>query len=211
MEFFKGISKVRYEGAGTENPLEIARNKAMAAFELMEKLDVDYFCFHDRDIAPEGETLRESNARLDELTALLQDLMAQSGKLNVQEFGTFLSIPQPVWIEENAYAGQVKPYCAEAGAINAAGMTASLTECDGRWTLSLHIPASVAQADCRPVTTPRLGTPRLTEEPCENPDGTPVDFTRDFGGASRASVIPGPFARLKAGEQQIPVWENNNL
>lgn len=60
--------------------MEQARNKAYAAFELMDKLDIDYYCFHDRDIAPEGNTLAESNARLDEISALLKDLMKQSGK-----------------------------------------------------------------------------------------------------------------------------------
>jgi len=62
------------------SPMDIAKNKAYAAFELMDKLDLDYYCFHDRDIAPEGATLAESNARLDEITALLKDLMKQSGK-----------------------------------------------------------------------------------------------------------------------------------
>ena len=65
-------------GASTE--MDIAKNKAHAAFELMDKLDIDYYCFHDRDISPEGATLAESNARLDEITALLKDLMKQSGK-----------------------------------------------------------------------------------------------------------------------------------
>ena len=65
---------------GANDPMEIAKNKAYAAFELMEKLGIDYFCFHDRDIAPEGSTLKETNARLDEITDLLEDLMKQSGK-----------------------------------------------------------------------------------------------------------------------------------
>ncbi len=65
---------------GAADPMESAKNKAYAAFELMDKLDIDYFCFHDRDIAPEGETLAESNARLDEITALLGKLMKEYGK-----------------------------------------------------------------------------------------------------------------------------------
>ena len=65
---------------GATDPMEQARRKAYAAFELMEKLDIDYFCFHDRDIAPEGETLSESNKRLDEITVLLKELMARSQK-----------------------------------------------------------------------------------------------------------------------------------
>ena len=65
---------------GASEPMEIARNKAYAAFELMNKLDIDYFCFHDRDIAPEGDSLRESNARLDAITDLLEELMAKYNK-----------------------------------------------------------------------------------------------------------------------------------
>ena len=65
---------------GASDDMDIARNKAYAAFELMDKLDIDYYCFHDRDIAPEGDTLAESNARLDEITKLLKDLMKESGK-----------------------------------------------------------------------------------------------------------------------------------
>ena len=65
---------------GASEPMEIARNKAYAAFELMDKLDIDYYCFHDRDIAPEGDTLAESNTRLDEITALLRELGDKYGK-----------------------------------------------------------------------------------------------------------------------------------
>ncbi len=59
---------------------EIAEHKAYAGFELMEKLGIDYFCFHDRDIAPEGATLAESNAILDDFVSLLEKLMKDTGK-----------------------------------------------------------------------------------------------------------------------------------
>jgi xylose isomerase len=65
---------------GAKDPMEQARNKAYAAFELMDKLGIDFYCFHDRDIAPEGETLKESNARLDEIGDFLKALMNESGK-----------------------------------------------------------------------------------------------------------------------------------
>jgi len=75
-------------GAGTavrpygneSDPLETAKNKAYAAFELMDKLGIDFFCYHDRDIAPEGETLAESNKRIDIIVELLKDLMKKYGK-----------------------------------------------------------------------------------------------------------------------------------
>lgn len=59
---------------GSSDPMESARNKAYAAFELMDKLGIEYYCFHDRDIAPEGASLAESNARLDEISDLLLEL-----------------------------------------------------------------------------------------------------------------------------------------
>ena len=65
---------------GAVDPMDIYRNKAYAAFELMDKLSVDFFCFHDRDIAPEGDTLKETNARLDEIADLLERLMKEHGK-----------------------------------------------------------------------------------------------------------------------------------
>lgn len=65
---------------GGSSPMEIYKNKAYAAFELMDKLNIDYFCFHDRDIAPEGEILEESNANLDEIVVLLKQLMAKYNK-----------------------------------------------------------------------------------------------------------------------------------
>ncbi|MBQ7923593.1 MAG: xylose isomerase [Clostridia bacterium] len=65
---------------GASDPMEIARNKAYAAFEFMNKLSIDYFCFHDRDIAPEGSSLAESNARLDEISDLLAELMKKYDK-----------------------------------------------------------------------------------------------------------------------------------
>jgi len=46
-------------------PLAAAHDKAHAAFAFMERLGLPFFCFHDRDVAPEGSGLRESNANLD--------------------------------------------------------------------------------------------------------------------------------------------------
>lgn len=65
---------------GSSDPMDSAKRKAYAAVELMDKLDIDYFCFHDRDIAPEADTLRETNQRLDVITDLLDNLMKEHGK-----------------------------------------------------------------------------------------------------------------------------------
>ncbi|MDF2878761.1 MAG: xylose isomerase [Clostridia bacterium] len=75
-------------GAGTverpwltiQDPIEFAKAKMDACFEIMEKLDIDFFAFHDRDIAPEGKTLEETNAILDEIVAYCDKLMKETGK-----------------------------------------------------------------------------------------------------------------------------------
>jgi len=60
--------------------MELAKAKMDACFEIMDKLDIDYFAFHDRDIAPEGKTLAETNAILDEVVAYCDKLMKETGK-----------------------------------------------------------------------------------------------------------------------------------
>lgn len=65
---------------GETDPMKLAENKVYAAFELMEKLDIDYFCFHDRDIAPEAKTLAETNARLDIIADIIEKEMKRTGK-----------------------------------------------------------------------------------------------------------------------------------
>ncbi len=75
--FGRGTANKTY---GESDPMALARAKAYAAFELMDKLSIDYYCFHDRDIAPEGTTLSESNANLDEISDLLLELQEKYNK-----------------------------------------------------------------------------------------------------------------------------------
>ncbi|RVW20301.1 Xylose isomerase [Vitis vinifera] len=58
---------------GTDS-LAMAKRRMRANFEFIEKLGVDLWCFHDRDIAPDGKTLEEANANLDEVVALAKEL-----------------------------------------------------------------------------------------------------------------------------------------
>lgn len=59
--------------------LEKSKLRADIGFELMEKLGVEYFCFHDLDIAPEGDSLKEKNENLDEMVAYIEGLMKKTG------------------------------------------------------------------------------------------------------------------------------------
>ena len=61
------------------DPIAQAEMKLSVAFEFFEKLGVPYFCFHDRDVAPEGATLAESNANLEHIVELMQGHMERTG------------------------------------------------------------------------------------------------------------------------------------
>lgn len=63
-----------------KTPMELAKMRMEASFEFMDKLGIDYFAFHDRDIAPEGETLKETNENLDEIVVFCKELMAKYNK-----------------------------------------------------------------------------------------------------------------------------------
>lgn len=58
--------------AGT---MEHAKAKVDAGFEFMQKLGIRYFCFHDVDLVPEAEDIRETNRRLDEISDYILEKM----------------------------------------------------------------------------------------------------------------------------------------
>ena len=58
--------------------MDLAKARVEAAFELFEKLNAPFFCFHDLDIAPEGDNLKETNENLDVITAMIKDYMKTS-------------------------------------------------------------------------------------------------------------------------------------
>jgi xylose isomerase len=62
------------------DPMIAARAKLDAAFEFLTKLGVPFFCFHDRDIAPEGRTFAESRANLDAMIEQAQAQMSRTGR-----------------------------------------------------------------------------------------------------------------------------------
>jgi xylose isomerase len=61
------------------DPMGNARAKLDAAFEFFTKLGVPFYCFHDRDLAPEGESVAESEANLAELVSLAGERQQATG------------------------------------------------------------------------------------------------------------------------------------
>lgn len=64
---------------GDSDPLTMADQKMLVAFEFFEKLGAPFFCFHDRDVAPEGASLAESNRLLLEMVDRIEGEMARTG------------------------------------------------------------------------------------------------------------------------------------
>ena len=60
-------------------PMAAARDRLDAAFEFLAKLGVPFFCFHDRDVSPEGRTFAETQANLDEVVATIASHMERTG------------------------------------------------------------------------------------------------------------------------------------
>jgi xylose isomerase len=61
------------------SPMELAKLKADAAFEFFAKLGAPYYCFHDRDVAPEGATPRESQENFQRIVDVLGEKQAATG------------------------------------------------------------------------------------------------------------------------------------
>lgn len=75
---FGGGTYTRPWDQGTDR-MDVARRTMDACFEFISKLGVNYWCFHDRDIAPEGATIAESNRNLEAVVKQAKDLQKATG------------------------------------------------------------------------------------------------------------------------------------
>ncbi|MEY4385458.1 MAG: Xylose isomerase [Verrucomicrobiota bacterium] len=74
-------------GAGTmlrpwddgSNSVENAQRRVRVAFEFIEKLGAPYYCWHDRDVAPEGKNLKETNQIFDAVAKVLKEEQKRTG------------------------------------------------------------------------------------------------------------------------------------
>jgi len=67
-----------YPWLEADDPMERAYDKMDAAFEFMNKIGLEYFCFHDYDLVDEADTLKESRKRLDLITDYALEKMKAS-------------------------------------------------------------------------------------------------------------------------------------
>ena len=63
----------------SDKPMENAKARLEAAFEFMTKMSIPFYCFHDRDIAPEGKSIKESENNLKEIVDLAGQYQEKTG------------------------------------------------------------------------------------------------------------------------------------
>ena len=74
-----GLGTMTPEYDKSRNEMKRAETRMRAAFEFFTKLGIEFWCFHDRDIAPEAETLKVTNENLDKIVELAEKLQADTG------------------------------------------------------------------------------------------------------------------------------------
>ena len=72
-----------YEWDKGPDPYSRARAKADAGFEIMQKLGIEYFCFHDVDLVEDCDDIPEYEARMKDITDYLLEKMAATGIKNL--------------------------------------------------------------------------------------------------------------------------------
>ncbi len=75
-----GVGTQEFPWDTAKDALQAAKNKADAAFEFLSKIGFEYFCFHDFDLIAEGQTLSESEKRVEKISDYLKEKQKETGK-----------------------------------------------------------------------------------------------------------------------------------
>lgn len=74
-----GVGTRNFPWEKSSDPMDNAKYRLDAAFEFITKLGVPYYCFHDRDLAPEGKTISASEKNLQEMVELAGSYQKETG------------------------------------------------------------------------------------------------------------------------------------
>ncbi len=105
-------------GADEKGTMEHAKAKVDAGFEFMQKLGVEYFCFHDVDLVPEADDINVTNARLDEITDYMLEKMQETGIKCL--WGTANMFSNPRFMNGAGSTNSAEVYCFAAAQIKKA-------------------------------------------------------------------------------------------
>ena len=89
-----------------------------AFFEFLDKMGIDFYCFHDRDISPEADTIDETNRRLDRAVEILERRQDEHGKQLL--WGTACLFTHPRYASGAATSPRVEAFCHAAAQVKAA-------------------------------------------------------------------------------------------
>ena len=101
--------------AGT---MDHAFAKVDAGFEFLDKIGIDYFCFHDVDLVPEAGDIKETNRRLDVISDYILEKMSATGKKNL--WGTANLFSNPRYINGAGSTNSAEVFCFAAAQIKKA-------------------------------------------------------------------------------------------
>ncbi len=74
-----GGGTINHPWAEGSSAIEVAKQKMDAGFEFMQKVGIEYYCFHDIDLVAEGASAEEYEARLKEIVAYAKQKQAETG------------------------------------------------------------------------------------------------------------------------------------
>lgn len=98
--------------------MEHAKAKVDAGFEFMSKLGIEYFCFHDVDLVPEADDIKETNRRLDEISDYILVKMQETGIKCL--WGTANMFSNPRYMNGAGSTNSADVYCFAAAQIKKA-------------------------------------------------------------------------------------------
>lgn len=105
-------------GASEVGTMEHAKAKVDAGFEFMQKLGIEYFCWHDVDLVPESDDIQETNRRLDEITDYILVKMQETGIKCL--WGTANMFGNPRFMNGAGSTNNVDVYCFAAAQVKKA-------------------------------------------------------------------------------------------
>jgi len=115
--FGPGTADKRF-GAGDYGTVEHAHAKVEAAFEIMGKLGIGFFCFHDVDLVPEQADIKDTNKLIDEVSDHIAEKQAASGKKLL--WGTANMFSNPRFMNGAGSTNSADVYCFAAAQIKKA-------------------------------------------------------------------------------------------
>ena len=101
-----------------KNTMAHAKTKVDVGFDFMQKLGIEYFCWHDVDLVPEADDIKETNRRLDEISDYILEKMNQTGIKCL--WGTANMFSNPRFMNGAGSTNSADVYCFAAAQIKKA-------------------------------------------------------------------------------------------